>query len=66
MTKHDKVLTNYYGRLFPIKEDAEEWLERMKRKLGEGYTYNLVFKDSYRDEESEGLWSAQVYKDLKI
>lgn len=66
MKRHNKLLTNYHGRLFSEKEDAEEWLERMKRKLGGGYTYNLVFKDSYRDEESSGLWSAQVYKDLEI
>ena len=62
--RHCKTLSSYHGRLFNDPDSAQEWLDRMRRKMGPDYTYHLVEKRLPDVEEQ--LWSAHFYKEIEI
>jgi hypothetical protein len=38
-----KKLPEYFGRLFEQKADAQDWLERMHKKMGGDYSVTVEF-----------------------
>ena len=54
--RQKKKLNTYHARLFHDKKEGQEWLDRMSRKMGESYTYELEWNKTYE------LWHGKLYK----
>lgn len=53
-----KAKDEFFGRLFPTQEKAEEWIERIRHKMGQGYTFGT---EPWSDEDGE-LVVGYLYK----
>ena len=54
--RQKKKLRTYHARLFHEKENAQNWLDRMRKKMGDSYTYELEWSKTY------DLWHGKLYK----
>jgi len=54
--RQKKRLTTYHARLFEDADVANKWLDRMRQKMGNDYTYELERSKVY------DMWHAKLYK----
>ena len=54
-----KKMDGFFGRLFVYDEDAEQWLERMKLKMG----YDYVYDKRKQNEDGSNLILAYLHKE---
>lgn len=58
--RQKKKLRTYHGRLFESKEEGQKWLDRMRGKMGDSYTYELVRNPTYE------MWHGKLYKEETV
>ena len=54
-----KKMQDFHGRLFHDEGNAYDWLERIQRKMGMGYTYG---HQPWKAEDNTSLTLAYLYK----
>lgn len=54
-----KKMQGFHGRLFHDEGDAYDWLERIQRKMGMGYTYG---HQPWKAEDNTHLTLAYLHK----
>jgi len=60
MSRSKKKLTSYFARLFTDKQEAEEYITRIQRKLGSDFDYEIVWHPEYE------RWHAKHWKESEV
>lgn len=55
-----KNLNEFHGRLFNETEEAETWLDRMRRKMGHEYEFDI--KENVKLEDGSDLVLAFIHR----
>lgn len=60
MVKRDKKYTQYTSRLIAKEDEADEYIERMNKKLNEDWTITKEWHKGYK------LWHIQIYREMSL
>jgi hypothetical protein len=55
-----KKLNGFHGRLFVERDEAETWLDRIQKKIGNEYEFEV--KENVKSEDGTDLVLAFIYK----
>ncbi len=60
MVKRNKKYTQLTSRLIAEETEADEYIERMKRKLNEDWTFKKDWNKGLK------LWHIQIYREMNL